>query len=113
MDALWQDFDSAGNLVIGVLDAKHVSAADVGRLTEQLVREVVQKRKDLRDRLSRDILAVLVSLAERKAGPDDVSMWLATKEYKDDWTCVISASGDRLKCGLSPVLAYLLMSQRR
>ena len=101
-------------MVVGVLDAKPVSAdSDSDRVTEQLERDVVQMRKDLRDSLSREILAVLVSLAERKAGPDDVSIWLETKEYKDDWTCVISASGGRLKWGLSPVLAYLLESKRR
>jgi len=72
----------------------------------------VSKRKALQGRLhpaEMDVLAVLVSLAAREDGPDDVSEWLLkSKEWKDDWTCIVSASGGRLKWGLSPVLAYLL-----
>lgn len=108
VDAIWRDWfrtDGVFKRGLTVMNAKHV-----GRLSKQLVTECVSKRKTLQRVLhpsGMEVLSVLVSLAAREKGLDDVSAWLES-QCKDDWTCVISASEGRLAWSLSPVLAYML-----
>lgn len=115
MDAAWREWALSGTVrsrVLAVMDTKHVAAdSRPGRITETLVEVLAKKRQQLRRVLhpaEMEVLAVLVSLAARRDGPDDVSEWLQSSTWGDDWTCVVSASGGRLAWSLSPVLAYLL-----
>lgn len=119
VDAVWSNWsptNSANRPIVTVLDTKHVAAdSKSGRLTEALVREWVTKRKDLQKTLSTkrlpvNVLAVLASLALRREKPNVVSEWLEGV-CKDDWTCVISSSDQRLQWGLSPALADLLKTK--
>jgi hypothetical protein len=112
----WVRFGSETRLALVILDTKHVmrgllAAADpVDRAT---VDNWEKKRKALQNALRSsngagpEVLGVLVSRAERHNDSDAVSEWLKDKP----WTCVISASGERLPWGLSPILAYTLQAK--
>ena len=106
----WVRSGTERKLVLDVIDTKHVTS-DYGRVNKTVVEEWVRKRRTLKEALSAsaelEVLAVLVSLGKRVKDPDGVSR-LLEEVIRDDWTCVVSATGDRLSWGLSPVLAYFL-----
>jgi hypothetical protein len=105
VDAIKNDWVRAGaesRVALVVLHTKHVmrglwAAADsVDRATVdnfERKRRALQKALQSPNGVRPEVLGVLVSLAERRKDSDIVSQWLKDKP----WTCVISASGGRLR----------------